>query len=86
MGGDRASHVSFCRGRADKAEVCARNGITHFVDDRLDVLGHLRGVVEHRYLLEIETPGFGPEQARALASVERVGSWEELARELLRSV
>ncbi|MGI5150516.1 hypothetical protein ACQEVC_29885 [Plantactinospora sp. CA-294935] len=42
-------HLHFVRERRDKAPVCQRLGITHFVDDRLDVLAHLE-TVEHRYL------------------------------------
>jgi hypothetical protein len=42
-------HVHFVRERRDKAPVCERLGITHFVDDRLDVLVHLE-TVEHRFL------------------------------------
>jgi hypothetical protein len=49
-----ADHVRFCRQRADKAIHCRELGITDFVDDRADVLGHLRGTVDRRYL-------FGPQ-------------------------
>lgn len=44
-----ADHLNFVRERADKAGVCASLGITHFVDDRLDVLAHLDGVVARRF-------------------------------------
>ena len=44
-----ADHLNFVRERADKADVCALLAITHFIDDRLDVLGHLEGVVPHRF-------------------------------------
>lgn len=47
--GIAADHVHVVRARADKAPVCARLGVTHFVDDRLDVLAHL-ATVDHRYL------------------------------------
>ncbi len=40
--------VHFVRARSDKAEVCRRHGVTHFVDDRLDVLVSLT-TVSHRY-------------------------------------
>ncbi len=33
--------VHFCRHRHEKAAICARLGITHFIDDRAEVLGHL---------------------------------------------
>ncbi|MDG4787335.1 hypothetical protein O7626_15580 [Micromonospora sp. WMMD1102] len=44
-----ADNLHFVRDRRDKAPVCERLGVTHFVDDRLDVLAHL-ATVEHRYL------------------------------------
>ena len=37
-------HVFFCRGRKHKAPIATRLGITHFVDDRLEVLSHFTGV------------------------------------------
>lgn len=47
------SHVRFCRQQPDKAVHCAELAISHFVDDRVDVLVALAGIVPHRYL-------FGP--------------------------
>src|SRR5687767_13287048 len=32
--------IHFCRKREEKAPICARLGITHFVDDRLEVLSY----------------------------------------------
>ncbi|WP_189335451.1 hypothetical protein [Actinoplanes ianthinogenes] len=43
------ANVHFVRERRDKAPVCERLGVTHFVDDHLAVLAHLDSV-EHRYL------------------------------------
>jgi hypothetical protein len=37
-------HVHFCRQRHEKAGICQKFGITHFVDDRLEVLGNLISV------------------------------------------
>ena len=42
-------NVHFVRERRDKAPVCERLGITHFVDDHLAVLAHL-DAVDHRHL------------------------------------
>src|SRR5580658_8061533 len=50
------SHVRFCLRRADKATHCSELGITHFVDDRPEVLAHLVGVVPHLFL-------FGPQES-----------------------
>jgi len=38
--------VHFCRTRPQKAPICTAQGITHFVDDRLDVLEYLNDVGE----------------------------------------
>ncbi len=43
-------HLRFCRKRRHKRGHCAELGITHFVDDRVDVLRHLRGLVPNLYL------------------------------------
>ena len=47
--GVSASNVWFVRKRVDKGPLCDELGVSHFVDDRLDVLGHLTSVA-HRYL------------------------------------
>ncbi|MCC2631934.1 MAG: hypothetical protein K0S20_633 [Patescibacteria group bacterium] len=45
------SNLYFCRRNADKAGICSKLGITHFVDNRLEVLRHLSHV-PHLYLLQ----------------------------------
>ena len=42
--GVNPQNVHFCRTRPQKAPICTQHGITHFVDDRLDVLDHLNDV------------------------------------------
>ncbi|MFL6665378.1 MAG: hypothetical protein ACJ8G7_24685 [Rhizobacter sp.] len=65
------SNLRFCLERAQKAEHCRDLAITHFVDDRLDVLGHLEGVVPNRFL-------FGPQKKPfALAGVVHVPAWAD---------
>ncbi len=49
--GIASTHVHFCRTRPEKAPICERHGITHFVDDRLDVLDYLK-TVEQLYLFQ----------------------------------
>ena len=46
--------LRFCLERPQKADHCRELRITHFIDDRLDVLDHLHGLVPHLYL-------FGPQ-------------------------
>lgn len=64
------SNTRFCRQRPDKAGICKELGITHFVDDRRDVLGHMRGVVENLYL-------FGPQKSAAPSWVTATPTWRE---------
>ena len=47
--GMRADNVRFCRDRPGKEPICRELRLTHFVDDRLDVLGYLRGTVPALY-------------------------------------
>src|SRR5262245_42503228 len=42
--------IAFVLHRKQKREVAERLGLTHFIGDRPDVLGHLVGVVPHLYL------------------------------------
>ena len=51
-------NLQFCLERAQKAEICRDLGLTHFIDDRADVLEHLEPVVPHRYLFGPQPPEF----------------------------
>src|SRR5262245_58587561 len=44
-----ADNLRFCRDREGKEPICRELGLTHFVDDRLDVLGYLNGTVPARF-------------------------------------
>ncbi|WP_344533547.1 hypothetical protein [Streptomyces albiaxialis] len=70
-------HLHFVRERADKAPVCARLGVTHFVDDRLDVLARLT-TVAHRLLF---TGGLGdlapPDPGRVPSWATVTETWPE---------
>ncbi len=74
--------MHFVRERRDKAPVCERLGITHFVDDHLDVLAYLTSV-QHRHLFlggRDEPPGSDvPEWATV------THDWAELAAILARN-
>jgi hypothetical protein len=72
-------HLRFCLKRPDKAVHCAQLGITHFVDDKLDVHQALRGVVAHRYL-------FGAQPAPAPAWVTHTETWADAEAAILRSL
>lgn len=62
------NHLRFCLQRRDKALHCREIGITHFIDDRLDVLQHLRSLVPRLYL-------FGHQQDAVPAWVTPVVTW-----------
>jgi|SRR5215831_3010847 len=73
--------VRFCRERPQKALHCAELGITHFIDDRVDVLEAMRGVVQHRYL-------FGPqrEPAPSEGGLMPIADWHAVAAALDRDL
>lgn len=47
-------NVRFCRARADKAKRCAELGITHMIDDRMEVHQAMRGLVPNLYLFGVQ--------------------------------
>ena len=69
-------HVRFCRERAEKAVHCRELGITHMVDDRLDVHRAIRGVVAHCYL-------FGPQDNDVPDWVTHTPDWSAVEAALL---
>jgi hypothetical protein len=73
-----AGHLRFCLKRPQKAVHCAALGITHFIDDRSDVLGAMEGTVPHLYL-------FGPQPRGPAgdARFTRTATWADVARLLL---
>jgi hypothetical protein len=79
--GIHPSRVRFCRERHEKAGICEELGITHFVDDRLEVLSHLT-TVSKLFLFQPradEVRRF----AQHLKRVQQVDSWQEIQKELL---
>ena len=78
------SNVWFVNKRPDKAPICARLGVTHFVDDRPDVLQHLANV-PHRYLF-IGGLGKHPQPALSPTKMQRVSTWPELVIKIERTV
>ncbi len=68
--------VRFCLKRPEKAIHCRELGITHFIDDRTDVLEPMIGIVQNLYL-------FGPQRARVPDSMRHAMSWNDIARAIL---
>lgn len=66
-------HLRFCRTRPDKRLHCVELGLTHFVDDRLEVHEAIHGTVDHQYL-------FGPQTRPAPAYVRPTVTWADAER------
>jgi len=80
--------VRFCRRREEKRSHAISLRLTHFVDDRSDVLESLRGVVSHLYLFGAQredVPGFATHTAdwRAVR-IALLADLEESGRDVLR--
>ncbi|MFN7971028.1 MAG: hypothetical protein U0166_01535 [Acidobacteriota bacterium] len=75
--GLRQDRVRFCRRREDKREHALVLGLTHFIDDRPDVLEHLRGVVANLFL-------FGAQRQLAPDWTVPVRDWLAVAAALSR--
>ena len=67
--------VWFCLKRSDKAGICQTLGITHFVDDRLEILGQLR-TVRHKFLFR-PNPSEVMRYVNSLPLVTRVENWND---------
>jgi len=75
-------HVWFCLERHEKAEICKVLGVTHFVDDRLEILGSLV-TVPHKVLFRPK-PHEVERYKDFLPLVTRVESWNEVPAALPR--
>lgn len=71
------SHLRFCRERKDKAEHARKLGLTVMIDDRPDVLLHLRELVQHCLLFgeQSRTP---PDWTTHVHDWADVQAWAEI--------
>ncbi|HAA58176.1 MAG TPA: hypothetical protein DCE42_25660 [Myxococcales bacterium] len=70
-------HLRFCIKRHQKAIHCKELGITHFIDDRLQVLSHLKDCVPNLYV-------YGPQKGRIHESwLTHVHDWNDVEAALL---
>jgi hypothetical protein len=74
--------VHFCRTREEKGPICAELGVTHFVDDRYDVLSYVT-TVSRRYLFRPRDNDLERSRREALPDLSVVHSWTEIAADLL---
>ncbi len=81
--GMQAENIRFCYQRHEKAPICHELGITHFIDDRAEVLGYLT-TVPHRFLF-----GSNPQERNRYAKLIRSGfvtpvaDWRAVIAQLL---
>jgi hypothetical protein len=74
--GIRHDNVRFCLKRPEKAVHCRQLGITHFIDDRTDVLQAMIGIVPHLYL-------FGLQRKQVPSGMRHLVTWPEVASAML---
>lgn len=73
-------HVLFCKQRSGKAGICVELGVTHFVDDRLEILGSLTSV-SNLYLFRPHSKEV-ERYAHFLGRVKHVDYWGEILKDL----
>lgn len=74
--GVNPNHVFFCERREGKAPICDFLGVTHFIDDRLEVHGYLKNV-QYKYLFRPNDREVS-RHVQYLKGVTRVENWHEL--------
>lgn len=77
-----SNQVLFCRQRHEKATICRQLRVTHFIDDRLEVLSHLVGTVPYLYLFRSRASDVDRFR-RFLPHVRPISRWSELVDALL---
>lgn len=70
--GIKPQNIRFCRERADKAVICKELGIDCFIDDRMEVLSHMKNMDLKFALNPMDADRF-PDK-----SVDIVKSWTEI--------
>lgn len=76
------SHANFCEKRDQKAPIAQFLRLTHFIDDRLEVLSYMVGIVPNLFLFKPDDDEVAKFQ-QFLPHVRRVESADELAVAIL---
>ena len=76
--------VHFCRERADKAGIARHLGLTHFVDDRPEVMSHMDPAI-HRVLFQPDRHDAAA-YAPLIRGVPIVETWDGVAAALLATL
>ncbi|OGL62540.1 hypothetical protein A3C09_00130 [Candidatus Uhrbacteria bacterium RIFCSPHIGHO2_02_FULL_47_44] len=75
----------FCLRRPEKAAICKTLGITHFIDDRAEILVSMQGIVTHRYMFN-PTDRELQRYAEHMQGEQVVRSWQELEPLILNTL
>ncbi len=73
--GMREGNIHFCRERHEKNPICCKLGVTHFVDDRREVLAHMSEV---RTRVALNPRDDDPDEKPFLNQPYRPTPWEKL--------
>lgn len=78
------NNVYFSLERKNKVDICKRLNITHYIDDRLEILGYLSdlNICEKLFLFKPREKEVNKYKSY-LKKVKRVESWNEVLEELL---
>ena len=76
-------NIHFSRKRSEKVAICRKYKVTHFIDDRTEVLGHLLGSgIKSLYLFQGRQDEM-KSNMHILPFIKQVASLQEIAKELL---
>lgn len=78
--GIRQSNVHFCRKRSEKAPICQTLGLEAFIDDRLEVLAYMSGVVGRRILFRPTMSEIATNPEGSLDGVEVLHRWVDVLK------
>jgi len=78
-------NVRFCRERSGKRAIAAELGLTHDVDDRLEVLGYLVGITASLHLYRPQEKEV-QKYASFMPFVRRAESWDEVEADIMAQV
>lgn len=78
--------LHFCRDPWDKKYICHDLGVTHFVDDKLEVLAYMEGVVAHRVLFNPRAHDLQNHIGRMTDDIRIVADWHDAEHALLRTL
>ncbi len=72
----------FCQERREKGTICAQLGITHFIDDRPEVMNFMPESVIHRILFRPRSEDL-EQFAHIISNMDKANSWLDIEQMLL---